>query len=187
MRYRRPFNLVMAREANETTAAYVRKAREDAGLRILLSDTSVFGSFNMLRALRRNEIVALQLDRPLDGEGRRLVPFFGAPAAFQSGALRLARLAGAPIIPVFVAQHGIRHYRIILGSERVIARAATQQDLDLVLASIIAEFENLVRQHPEQWFQFTPFWPEDAPPSPPPAVLDGSQPAERARTGARAR
>lgn len=181
------FNLVMAREANETTAAYVRDAREKAGLRILLSDQSVFGSFNMLRALRRNEIVALQLDRPLGGEGSRLVPFFGTPAAFQSGAVRLARLAGAPIIPIFVVRIGTRHYQIVIGTERTIARTAGPNEVDHVLGAIVGEFEEVVRRHPDQWFQFAPFWPEDAPIPAAPAILPGLQPAERAHRRARAR
>ena len=157
-----PFNLVMAREANETTAEYVRKAREDAGVHVLLSDSSVYGSFNMLRALKRNEVVAMQLDRPLGGDGARSVEFFGAQALFQAGPLRLARLAGAPIFPVFALRVGVRHYRIVLGTEHTVARHASVDEMDRILASIVAEFEQLVRQHPEQWFQFAPYWPEDA-------------------------
>lgn len=157
-----PFNLVMAREANETTADYVRKAREDAGVRVLLSDSSVYGSFNMLRALKRNEIVAMQLDRPLGGDGARPIEFFGAPAWFQVGPLRLARLAGAPIFPVFALRVGVRHYRIVLGTERTVGRHASVEEMDRILGSIVAEFEQLVRQHPQQWFQFAPYWPEDA-------------------------
>jgi KDO2-lipid IV(A) lauroyltransferase len=157
-----PFNLVMAREANETTANYVRQAREDAGVRVLLSDSSVYGSFNMLRALKRNEVVAMQLDRPLGGDGARLIDFFGAPAWFQAGPLRLARLAGAPIFPVFALRVGVRHYRIVLGTERAIARHASVEEMDRILTGIVAEFEQLVRKHPEQWFQFAPYWPEDA-------------------------
>jgi len=38
----------------------------------------VFSSLNMVRALRRNEVVAIQLDRPMDADGTRPVPFFGA-------------------------------------------------------------------------------------------------------------
>jgi KDO2-lipid IV(A) lauroyltransferase len=157
-----PFNLVMAREANETTAEYVRQAREDAGVRVLLSDSSVYGSFNMLRALKRNEIVAMQLDRPLGGDGARLAPFFGAPAWFQAGPLRLARLAGAPIFPVFCVRVAARHYQIVLGDERTISRHASVEEMDRILAGIVHEFEQLVRRHPEQWFQFSPYWPADA-------------------------
>ncbi len=156
------FNLVMAREANETTAEYVRRAREDAGVRVLLSDSSVYGSFNMLRALKRNEILAMQLDRPLGGDGARLVDFFGSRAWFQAGPLRLARLAGAPIFPVFAVRVGVRHYRIVLGTERSVSRHASVEEMDRILAGIVGEFERLVRQHPDQWFQFAPYWPEDA-------------------------
>jgi lauroyl/myristoyl acyltransferase len=185
-RYGRPCNLVMAREVNETTAEYVRAAREAAGMRVLLSDSSVYGPFNMLRALRRNEILALQLDRPLGGDGARPVEFFGAPALFQSGAIRIARLAGTPIFPVFVARRGPRHYRIVVGRERRVARAASMDEMDRVLAGIVAEFEDLVREYPDQWFQFAPFWPEDGgveeravPPSRP--SRDTLDPVARAR------
>jgi lauroyl/myristoyl acyltransferase len=172
-RYGRPFNLVMARELNETTADYVRGARERASMHVLLSDSSVYGPFNMLRALRRNEIVALQLDRPIGGDRARPVEFFGAPALFQSGAIRLARLAGTPIFPVFVARRGPRHYRIIIGQERFVARSATPDEMDRVLAGIVAEFEALVREYPDQWFQFAPYWPEDG------AIGDGIPSADR--------
>lgn len=180
-----PFNLVMASEANETTAEYVKQAREDAGVRVLLSDQSVYGSFNMLRALKRNEIVAMQLDRPLGGDGARLVDFFGARAWFQAGPLRLARLTGAPIFPVFALRVGVRHYDIVLGTERTVSRHATIEEMDRILGSIVAEFEQLVRQHPEQWFQFAPYWPEDA--AAPPALTreadkDAAEPT-RARVG----
>ncbi len=162
VRFGCPFNLVMAREANETTADYVRQAREAAGVRVLLSDASVYGSFNMLRALKRNEVVAMQLDRPLGGDGARLVDFFGAPAWFQAGPIRLARLAGAPIFPVFSLRVGPRHYRIVLGTEHHVARHATVEEMDRILKSIVGEFEQLVRLHADQWFQFAPYWPEDA-------------------------
>ncbi len=185
-RYGRPINLVMAREINETTAEYVREAREAAGMRVLLSDQSVYGSFNMLRALRRNEIVALQLDRPIGGDGARAVEFFGAPALFQSGAIRLARLAGTPILPVWVARRGPRQYRIVIGAERRVARHASADEMDRILAAIVGEFEELVREYPEQWFQFSPFWPEDGTPddrvaTPPGPSRDAQRRLARAR------
>ena len=63
--YDRPINVVMAREANATTQEYMRAIREQAGVRVIYSDSSVFSSLNMIRALRNNEIVAIQLDRML--------------------------------------------------------------------------------------------------------------------------
>ena len=163
----------------------LREAREQAGVRVLLSDSSVYWPFNMLRALRRNEIVALQLDRPLGGDGAHAVEFFGARAFFQAGPLRLARLTGAPVFSVFVVRLGPRSYRIVLGNERRVRRAAGVEEMDHVLGGIVAEFEALVRQHPEQWFQFAPFWPESMPATPDVSSVGRVAGADRTIAGAR--
>jgi lauroyl/myristoyl acyltransferase len=156
----RPINLVMAREVNATTSQYVRAARERAGVRVIYSDTSVLCSLNMISALRRNEIVAIQLDRSLGAVGARLVPFFGAPAPFPSGPFLLARAADAPLIPVFTPRLGRRHYAIRVGNRFSVPRET--RALDRVMAEVVHLFEDTVRAFPTQWFQFAPFWPSAA-------------------------
>ena len=157
--YDRPINLVMAREANATTQDYVRAMRERAGVRVIYSDSSVFSALNMIRALRANELVAIQLDRMLGLGGARAVPFFGAPAPFPSGPFVLARLAGAPVIPVFIPRVGTRHYAIRLGPALTLSREARDAySLDRTMRAVVGEFEAVIREFPSQWFQFTPFW-----------------------------
>ncbi len=164
--YDRPINVVMGREINETTQEYVRAAREHVGVRVIFSDSSVFSSLNMIRALRQNEIVAIQLDRMLGPGGARLVPFFGAPAPFPSGPFVLARLSGAPVIPVFIPRLGTRHYQVRMSSRYTLAREARDSHaLERAMADVVAEFEAVVRQFPTQWFQFAPFWPPHAVPA----------------------
>jgi lauroyl/myristoyl acyltransferase len=119
-----PINLVMARETNTTMQDYAREMRERAGVRVIYSDTSVFSALNMIRALRQNEIVAIQLDRMLGLGGARAVPFFGAPALFPSGPFVLARLAGSPLIPVFIPRVRTRHYAVRLGAAVRLSREA---------------------------------------------------------------
>lgn len=161
--YARPINIVMAREANVSSQEYVRNLREHRGVRIIYSDSSVFSALNMIRALRDNEIVAIQLDRMLGLGGARLVPFFGAPAPFPSGPFVLARLAGAPLIPVFIPRLGRRHYAVRFGGRFTLAREARDAHaLDRTMRAVIGEFESVIRAFPSQWFQFTPFWPADA-------------------------
>lgn len=157
--YEQPINLVMAREANSTTQDYVREMREHAGVQVIYSDTSVFSALNMIRALRQNEIVAIQLDRMLSLGGARAVPFFGVPTPFPSGPFVLARLAGAPLIPVFIPRVGTRHYAIRLGSRLVLSRDARDaHSLERAMRAVIGEFEAIIREFPSQWFQFAPFW-----------------------------
>ncbi len=161
--YDRPFNVVMAHEANATTGGYAEAIRARAGVRVLYADSSVFSSLNMLRALRDNEIVAIQLDRTAGAaDGMRLVPFFGAAAPFPSGPFVLARLAGAPILPIFFPRLGRRHYGVRLGAHVTLPRAAHDDAaLDRAMRAVVAELEAMVREFPQQWFQFAPFWPED--------------------------
>ena len=157
--YDRPVNLVMAREVNATTQDYVRERRERAGVRVIYSDSSVFSALNMIRALRQNEIVAIQLDRMVSLGGARAVPFFGAPAVFPSGPFVLARLAGAPLIPVFIPRVGTRHYEVRLGARVTLSRDARDAySLDRAMRAVISEFETAIRAFPSQWFQFAPFW-----------------------------
>jgi KDO2-lipid IV(A) lauroyltransferase len=155
-------NLVMARETNASIQEYVRDLKEDAGVRVIYSDTSVFSSFNMIRALRNNEIVAIQLDRPVGAGGMRPVSFFGRSAMFPSGPFVLARLAGAPIIPVFAPRLGVRHYAVRVGRRHDVPRDGRDPAaLQRIMRAVVAEFEAVVRAYPTQWFQFSPFWKEE--------------------------
>ena len=163
-RYGRPVNMVMAREVNASTNEYVRQAREAAGVQVIYSDSSVFSSLNMVQALRRNEVVAIQLDRSMHADGTRLVPFFGAPASFPSGPFVLARVAGAPLIPVFLPRLGTRHYAIrVCGRFDVAREARDSRALARVMTEVAQVFEAMVREFPTQWFQFSPFWSAEAP------------------------
>lgn len=155
----RPVHMVMGREPNETTQDYTRRSREQVGVRVIYSDSSVFSAFNMIRALRQNEILAIQIDR---GNGEpsssvKPVDFFGAPAMFQEGPFHLARLSGAPVVPVVTLRRGRRHYEIVLGEPRRVSRDVVD-DVAQALRETVAFFERTIRRHPEQWFQFSPYW-----------------------------
>lgn len=170
--YGRPMNIVMAHEVNETTHEFVRAAREAAGVRVIYSDSSVFSSINMVRALRNNEIVAIQIDRADRAVDTRRVPFFGKPASFPSGPFVLARVSGAPIIPVFIPRLGRRRYAVRVGEPIVVPREARGSGaLERAMGDVVGALEAIVREFPTQWFQFTPFWPGDEPRSG--ASIDG--------------
>jgi lauroyl/myristoyl acyltransferase len=155
----RPVHLVMAREPNETTQEYARRSREQAGVQVIFSDSSVFSAFNMIRTLRRNEILAIQIDR---GNGEtsppaRGVEFLGATALFQEGPFHLARLSGAPVVPVVTLRRGLRHYEVVLGEPLTVSREIPG-DAERALRDAAAFFERTIREDPRQWFQFEPFW-----------------------------
>jgi KDO2-lipid IV(A) lauroyltransferase len=159
-RFGRPVNVVMARESNPTVEAFQLRTRERMQLKVLHSDSSPFAAFDMVRALRRGEVVAMQIDRSAPGQVTRRVPFFGRPAPFQYGPFVLARLAGAPIVPVLAIRTGVRSYRILPEPLRWIDRDATEEETLEVMTEVVCGFERRIREHPHQWFQFRPFWEE---------------------------
>jgi KDO2-lipid IV(A) lauroyltransferase len=155
----RPVHMVMGREPNDTTQEYARRSREQVGVRVIYSDSSVFSAFNMIRTLRENEILAIQIDRG-NGEPNssvRPVRFLGADASFQEGPFHLARLSGAPVVPVVTLRRGSRHYEIMLGEPLYVSREVPG-DVERALGEAVGFFERTIREHPDQWFQFSPFW-----------------------------
>ena len=162
--YGRKMNLVMAREGNPTIGSLAEDSREGGGLRIIRSDASPFSSLEMIKALRRNEIVAIQLDRSLAKDRTEKIPLFGYEAEFPIGPFVLASIAQAPIIPVFVPRLGRRSYQIRVGS-RVQLEAGGHREPELLsnaMKKVVSELEEVISDHPTQWFQFQPFWPDDA-------------------------
>jgi KDO2-lipid IV(A) lauroyltransferase len=151
--------MVMGREPNETTQEYTRRSREQVGVRVIYSDSSVFSAFNMIRRLRENEILAIQLDRgnPDPNSAARPVRFLGVEASFQEGPFQLARLSGAPVVPVVTLRRARRHYEIVLGEPRWVDRDVGG-DTERALHQTVEFFERTIREHPEQWFRFSPFW-----------------------------
>lgn len=157
-RFGRRVNVVMAREANPSVEAFQSSLRERHGLRVIHSDSSPFASLNMLEALRRGEVVAIQIDRAAPGHVKRPIEFFGAPASFQYGPFALARIADVPLWPVFATRLGVRRYRIMPEGLRTIPRGASEQETLAVMRDVVRSFEAHVRAYPHQWFQFKPFW-----------------------------
>ena len=151
----RPVNWVTASEPNPTVRAFVHEMRSRHGFNVIYSDRSVLGGLPMLQALRRGEIVCIQLDPWGAQRGTHEVTFCGRPTRFQLGPFVLARLAGAPLIPVFVVRKGVRDYEV-----RVTGRFEPRTPAESVAALEATSriYEALVRELPQQWLMFEEVW-----------------------------
>ncbi len=93
----------------------------------------------LLAALRRGEVVALQGDRPRAGGQTVGASLFGRPLALPEGPMMLARAAGVRLVPTFSFREGRRRYRVVLREPiRVPAegpRAAASQEAAQRLAA----------------------------------------------------
>ena len=102
----------------------------------------------------------MQGDRTVDARVVR-VPFFGTLAAFPVGPFILAAMSGCPLIVTFSAQVGARSYAFVADPPRTyrFERGKTRDaQLEAWAASYARRLEELVKEHPYQWFNFYDFW-----------------------------
>ena len=111
----------------------------------------------LLAALRRGEVVALQGDRALGTRGDLPIPFFGRPVSFPLGPFMLARAARVPVVPAFCVLDGGHRYRVHVAKPILVERG----DEEAAAGAWVASLEDVVRAHPTQWFNFFDVWSVD--------------------------
>src|SRR5206468_2624540 len=155
----RPVSMVTAHEPNPSVREFMHAVRTRHGVKVIYSDRSVFTGLPILHALRRDEIVGMQIEPWGPVPGSHEVTFCSSPTHFQLGPFAVARVARAPIVPVFALRTGIRRYEI-----SVVGRFDPRTPAESVAAleETVRAYEAIVRAHPAQWLMFEDVW---APPA----------------------
>jgi lauroyl/myristoyl acyltransferase len=113
----------------------------------------------LLHALRRGEIVALQGDRPRAGAPAIAVRMFGREALLPPGPAALARAAEVPLVPAFTFRDARRRYRVVIARPIEVERSADRErDVRDATQRVAAEIEAAIRARPHHWFCFSRFW-----------------------------
>ena len=150
------------REEDEALNRMRERFRARRGIKSIYIDPqqdSLRSAVETIQALRRNEVVALLADRDSPTENVE-VRFFGRKVRLPAGIGYLALLSGAPLVPVFVVLERDRRYvGLVEDPIRIVAgegdRAAAVQEGMQQLAAV---FERYVARHPDQWYNFYPYW-----------------------------
>jgi KDO2-lipid IV(A) lauroyltransferase len=118
-----------------------------------------FSTLPLVKLLREGHLVGMQGDRDFSLHGLRL-PFFGRETYFPRGPWELAAMTGAPILCSFFYMDEEARFRarflepIFITGERGMRQAA----IEAGMRSYIRDLEALIREHPDQWYCFYPFW-----------------------------
>ena len=115
-------------------------------------------SFDLLQALRQNEIVSIQGDRVVEGSARASTKLFGREANLPTGPFILSQIAEAPIFPLFIVRLGYRHYKIIVREPIVCERSGgtREEDVSASLQQWSATLQDMIMHHWDQWYAFVP-------------------------------
>jgi KDO2-lipid IV(A) lauroyltransferase len=133
-------------------------ARRHLGMEILAAERM---GPSILRALRRNDVVAMLIDVPPDGQGVE-VEFFGSPVAVADGPARIALRTGASVVAVMLPRIG-RSERVLGQIEPVefTPSGAQERDVRELTQALMHALEGMVREQPDQWYIFRNLWVAD--------------------------
>jgi predicted LPLAT superfamily acyltransferase len=119
-------------------------------------------SLELLQALRRNEIVAIQGDRVYQRHTFE-VPFFSQSTSFPVGPFLLSQVSGAPVLPAFVIRRGWLRYDALIGDPipavpRQPKSANNDAGLHKAMCHAVGFLEKTLATHYDQWMNFFDFW-----------------------------
>ena len=156
-----PINILTLQENSRYLSRYEEKLREKARIHAIAIDPNEkpnLAILEIVRRLRRNEVVAMVSDRVYEGQGVE-IDFFGQSTLFPTGAVQLALETGATIIPVFVILKPNMKYWGIIGDPIPVRTDVDKNEaVRQGVQEIARRFEEMISQYPDQWFNFFSYW-----------------------------
>ena len=136
---------------------WLNRLRTHSGNRIIPKKGALRG---ITRALREGLFVGLLMDQGTTGRDRVFVEFFGHPAGSSVALAFLAGRCEVPVHPVHILRDasGVGH-TVHIGPELPLVRTG-QKRLDILenTRRFQKALEEIIRQHPEQWFWMHRRW-----------------------------
>jgi predicted LPLAT superfamily acyltransferase len=112
-------------------------------------------------ALQNGEIVSMPADRVFGSTKSVECDFLNGKADFPVGAFALATSFEVEVLAIFCVKISAKKYKIIcknvLNTPPSTPTTKHEQIANLA-KKYVAELEKIVRQYPEQWFNFYEFW-----------------------------
>ncbi len=151
-----PLTLLVGEQHNILVDGLMNRLRGRFGVEIVPVTGNLMG---VLRALRRNRVVAMLSDQDAGKKGV-FVNFLGKPASTPYGPGRMAAGTGAALLPTSVVRGAAGAHEIVVSK----AVAPPPEDLPLdekvriFTQGYTTEFERLIRLHPDHYFWMHRRW-----------------------------
>ena len=152
---------IAQKQTNADMDRFINEYRTGTGMPIVYKQ----GVRDMVRLLGQGKIVGLLMDQDNLAEGV-FVDFFGRPASTPQGAAALARLKGAPIVPVFISGNGDGTHRVTVHAPVWLQKTDDREKDIFVTTQVLTRIvEQHIRAHPAEWFWLHNRW-KTPPPEP---------------------
>ena len=153
-----PFNIITAKDGVEAIAQARTKVRALHNMKTITIEDDSFFFIDIINALKRNELVAMLVDR-YEKKNGVLVDFFGEKTYFPQGPVLLARATGASVHPSFTVLDSDKRYKTVMAPPILMEWSEDRdKDIRVNVAKIANVFEQYIRLYPSQWYNFSAIW-----------------------------
>lgn len=116
--------------------------------------------FMLNEALQNGDVVSMPCDRHFGSAKSVTCDFLNGKAGFPQGAFALAVLFDVPVLSIFVMKESVSKYHIYVKplSTKGCGQLGKHEKINCLAQAFASELENIVKQYPEQWFNFYNFW-----------------------------
>lgn len=147
-----PINVVTLKHNSYFTNRLINTMRNSHGIRVIELGGTIYETIELVRALKRGEVVAVLADRVFSDRSE-VVSFFGRPVPFPVGPILLAMATRAPVVPAFSVMEAPGRYRGII-EPPLNLRNGSDRERSLIdnLQQVANVFERYIRLYPDQWY-----------------------------------
>lgn len=123
-----------------------------------LNQGGISVSIQIANALMNEEVVAIMADRASNEKAELEASFLNEPANFNKNPFQVAYKVDRPILAYFIILVGMRKYKVEYIRIDMDKSKKEDEAIKEALSKYIKKFEEIVKQYPNQWFNFYDFW-----------------------------
>ncbi|KAF0247121.1 MAG: lipid A biosynthesis lauroyl [Planctomycetota bacterium] len=149
---------------NEAVNQWRDSVRRANGIEIVIIAAGQMSPIDMMNALEKNRVVCMLTDRNFVETDPVELDFFGRRARFPRGPAILSLMTGAPILPAFVTMGpGGRYYADVAEPVLLPEKGTKMERVEAAMQALVKVLESKIRENPEQWYIFDPYWEKSEP------------------------
>ena len=156
--YHKRFNALVFSGEKASVMANRSRLFDGNNIRMIPMTADMSHLFVMNQALADGEILSMPADRVFGSQKAFSLNFLGSEAKFPQGPFLLAAMRDVPMLFVSVMKSGAKSYHITVRRIDVGAEGNTRTKAELLARRYVELFEETVRRHPTQWYNYFDFW-----------------------------
>ena len=141
----------------------IKKLEKSIGLKsqlniIDLNQGTIAVSVQIANALMNEEVVTIMADRASNKKAEMEVVFLNKKATFNKNPFQIAYKTDKPVLAYFIILSGMQKYKVEYIKINIDKSKKEEIAVKDALTQYVKKFEEIVKQHPDQWFNLYDFW-----------------------------